>query len=956
MLGLATTTPAAVIYPGSGGGSGGSVSSTNLTGQALVQSTNIAAYQAALMQERTEITLSAKGILNGLSATNNDGAMFGPDTPGTTTCGIQEAWYSINKGTEYGPRNVAVSLRFGDGNFFYTNCLVFSNNYTTSIRMEGNDLLSTRLVFAGTAGNTNTIWIRGGGNANTDDSNPALNLPMHFWARHLAFSSILENTNVLVCVTNVSGFQFDQCRFVSWRSMTNNTSGSAVSVASVGNYPGPQGLVGVVAGNVNDHWGIFTSCSWQGLASGGYLFTDHLMIDGAKFAEVGTVGGLFENNLFPNTSPFSLGAGIIRNSGLDTHITDAHFYSTRIGIAALNFSGVTTPDSLILDGFQTEGATYDLVAFNTNGIAVYLKDPRIDYSFAKVSTNGAGVFSLAPSALDVKTVLYGTGALTSPSTNLNANAITSGTVSEARLPGKFLWNTNAVDGTITNINGGGVSVGTGLEFIQVPTEGAVAFYLMDTGRVAGVEMRQWNVTNRNTSVGSEALESNAGGYDNSAFGDDALQSVTTGLRNTAVGSGAGQTLTTAQDNTVLGVDALQTATDGSYNVAIGVYALKQLTSGNNNIAIGVHNSQENLTGADNVAVGMQALQTGWLGSRNVALGKSALNANTNATGRNTAVGYRASGSSSNTTGTVTLGYQAGYSLQRDNTLVIHNDDVATPLLYGEFDTGALIIGGHTTNKGALMFLPDSTYPIGASASGRPSAITSAGNVTVGSSASFIVGSRGRLSAGADGVFRFLNNATTASGNLQVGSLIADATVTATNGLFLPQLSGIPSVDIRSSSGNTNWLVFNLGGDLYAIKTNAAAASSYITNKLTGLDLLSSKVVLGSAVSLTTDTAANVTSLSLGSGDWMVSGNVNFINGGGTTLSGSITSIGTTSATLATDGTESYRGPGVANWNYEGVTVTPVKITGPATVYLVTKATFTISTCSAFGSINAEQVR
>ena len=442
--------------------------------------TNIAAYQAALMQERTEITLSAKGILNGLSATNNDGAMFGPDTPGTTTCGIQEAWNSINKGTEYGPRNVAVSLRFGDGNFFYTNCLVFSNNYTTSIRMEGNDLLSTRLVFAGTAGNTNTLWIRGGGNANTDDGNPALNLPMHFWARHLAFSSILENTNVLVCVTNVSGFQFDQCRFVSWRSMTNNTSGSAVSVASVGNYPGPQGLVGVVAGNVNDHWGIFTSCSWQGLASGGYLFTDHLMIDGAKFAEVGTVGGLFENNLFPNTSPFSLGAGIIRNNGLDTHITDAHFYSTRIGIAALNFSGVTTPDSLILDGFQTEGATYDLVAFNTNGIAIYLKDPRLDYTFGKVSTNGAGEFSLAASALDVKTVLYGTGGLTNPSTNLNANAITSGTIGVARLPGAFLWATN-VDGTITNINGGGVSVGTSK--VAITNGGAVVTLGVSPGMI-----------------------------------------------------------------------------------------------------------------------------------------------------------------------------------------------------------------------------------------------------------------------------------------------------------------------------------------------------------------------------------------------------------------------------------------------------------------------------------------
>ena len=212
-----------------------------------------------------------------------------------------------------------------------------------------------------------------------------------------------------------------------------------------------------------------------------------------------------------------------------------------------------------------------------------------------------------------------------------------------------------------------------------------------------------------------------------------------------------------------------------------------------------------------------------------------------------------------------------------------------------------------------------------------------------------LGNRVTLEAPGNGTLRVL-------GTITADTNIITGTVTATNGFFLPQLSGIPSVDIRSSSGNTNWLVFNLGGDLYAIKTNAAAASSYITNKLTGLDLLSSKVVLGSAVSLTTDTAANVTSLSLGSGDWMVSGNVNFINGGGTTLSGSITSIGTTSATLATDGTESYRGPGVANWNYEGVTVTPVKITGPATVYLVTKVTFSISSCSAFGSINAEQVR
>ncbi|MEM3845292.1 MAG: hypothetical protein QXU98_06285 [Candidatus Parvarchaeota archaeon] len=42
------------------------------------------------------ITVSAKGISNGLSNIPNDGADFGPDTPGTQTSGIQEAWnYAI---------------------------------------------------------------------------------------------------------------------------------------------------------------------------------------------------------------------------------------------------------------------------------------------------------------------------------------------------------------------------------------------------------------------------------------------------------------------------------------------------------------------------------------------------------------------------------------------------------------------------------------------------------------------------------------------------------------------------------------------------------------------------------------------------------------------------------------------------------------------------------------------
>jgi|GEM_PF-2169811 len=40
---------------------------------------------------RPYITVSPLGLINGLSGLSNDGADFGPDTPSTTTCGIQEA-------------------------------------------------------------------------------------------------------------------------------------------------------------------------------------------------------------------------------------------------------------------------------------------------------------------------------------------------------------------------------------------------------------------------------------------------------------------------------------------------------------------------------------------------------------------------------------------------------------------------------------------------------------------------------------------------------------------------------------------------------------------------------------------------------------------------------------------------------------------------------------------------
>jgi hypothetical protein len=49
------------------------------------------------------------------------------------------------------------------------------------------------------------------------------------------------------------------------------------------------------------------------------------------------------------------------------------------------------------------------------------------------------------------------------------------------------------------------------------------------------------------------------------------------------------------------------------------------------------------------------------------------------------------------------------------------------------------------------------------------------------------------------------------------------------------------------------------------------------------EIISSNIVVGSAVSLTTNTPANITSLSLTAGDWDVWGLMNSSEGSGTTL-------------------------------------------------------------------------
>lgn len=131
-------------------------------------------------------------------------------------------------------------------------------------------------------------------------------------------------------------------------------------------------------------------------------------------------------------------------------------------------------------------------------------------------------------------------------------------------------------------------------------------------------------------------------------------------------------------------------------------------------------------------------------------------------------------------------------------------------------------------------------------------------------------------------------------------------------------------------------------------------------------LTTSSIPVGSAVSLTTATPANLTSISLAAGDWDISGVIDFAPAATTSVTNITASASLTSATLSgqTGGSGLGTDPTMA-WNQAasvpagvmGLEVPAVRlsITKTTTVYLVAQATFTVSTMTAYGTIRANRV-
>lgn len=114
----------------------------------------------------------------------------------------------------------------------------------------------------------------------------------------------------------------------------------------------------------------------------------------------------------------------------------------------------------------------------------------------------------------------------------------------------------------------------------------------------------------------------------------------------------------------------------------------------------------------------------------------------------------------------------------------------------------------------------------------------------------------------------------------------------------------------------------------------------------------------SGTSMTINTAANCTSLSLTAGNWLVWGMVTFTPNAATTVAQIIAAISTTSATLPTFGTYQALGLSFTTGANQSLSAMPltVKLASSGTVYLVGQSSFSVNTMTCTGFIYALRIR
>jgi len=230
-----------------------------------------------------------------------------------------------------------------------------------------------------------------------------------------------------------------------------------------------------------------------------------------------------------------------------------------------------------------------------------------------------------------------------------------------------------------------------------------------------------------------------------------------------------------------------------------------------------------------------------------------------------------------------------------------------------------------------------------------------------------------LTTGVTGTLPVLNGGTGTTTSTGTGNVVLSTSPT----LVTPALGTPSAINLTNATGGTGTgsVVFATSPTLVTPTIGAATATSingsvvspghYTGEPSTGSALtgqigeyVTANIPIGSAVTLTSATPANVISISLTAGDWDVSGSVWFNSSAGTNFSSSISATSNTLDGSLDRETNALFASGSA---ISGIQIVPVgpsrfSLSTTTTIYLIAFCNFASGTNTAYGIIRARRMR
>jgi len=270
--------------------------------------------------------VSSRGIANGLSTIFNDGMQFGPDTPGTLTCGIQEAINSLPLGPGtygyYYPNPTLTNtgggiVQLGPGTFFTYDTIRTPNNTNVfCLKIRGPGVTAGGIAYVGEGLPRDVIKIGVPYSKNTsifyiEDMFVASNTNALTNIIYINASGTYDNEQTYTGITNLGGIDEVAIRNVnvcSYWMMTNNLFSTLFTLVQNPSYYKKVNLIGI---NIDANWNGWTTVErcWLQSVMGIALKSDHAIIRDNFFGAAGN-NQYQPVNDWPVTSRQYMGAAV----------------------------------------------------------------------------------------------------------------------------------------------------------------------------------------------------------------------------------------------------------------------------------------------------------------------------------------------------------------------------------------------------------------------------------------------------------------------------------------------------------------------------------------------------------------------------------------------------------------------------------------------------------------------